>query len=308
MDIRSLSCFVAVAETLHFGRAATRLHLTQPALSQRIKALEEEIGAELFARSRRHVALTPSGEAFLEPARAAVIQANRAKLQARRALQGEAGRLRLGFTVIAFYGMLPEAVQAFRRRYPDVVVELSEMNSPTLEAALEQGTLDLGILHPPLATPGLSMRALPEEPLLLALPERHRLAAHDIVAIHDLGDEPLLVAPRAIGPHFYDRIVALFQGAGISPRFVQEVTPMTTLVGLVATGAGLGFVARGIAETGRPGVVFRPVEPAPPALPMAAAWAGAAPSAPAQRLLEVVEAAIISRGRPGSPLRPASST
>jgi DNA-binding transcriptional LysR family regulator len=288
MDIRSLACFVAVAEELHFRRAAERLHLTQPALSQRIQALEQTIGTVLLERDRRHVALTPAGRAFLEPARAAVANAMLAKAQALRAVRGEVGRLRLGFTVIASYGVLPEAVRAFRTRFSDVEIELAEMNSPLLEAALTAGEIDLGVLHPPLGTPGLATHALPDQPLVLALPAAHPLAAKAVVHVTDLNGEPFLIAPRAIGPIIYDRIIALFQTEGFSPRIVQEVSPMTTLTGLAAAGAGIGFVTAGIAEVVRPGVVFRPVQPEPPRLPMAAAWREPDLSAVGQRFLDVV--------------------
>lgn len=272
MDIRSITCFVTIAEELHFRRAAERLHLTQPSLSQRIRALENEIGTDLFARDRRGVALTPAGQAFLEPARRAIENARIAKEQALRAARGEVGRLRLGFTVIAFYGLLPQALQAFRRRYPDVEVDLEEMNSPSLETALTSGSIDLAILHPPLAHPDLVVRTLPQEPLMLALPESHPLAMLEDVPIARLADEPMLIAPRHIGPSIYDSMIALFQAEGITPRIVQEVTPMTTLSGLVAAGTGLGFVTRGLSLQPRPGVVYRPVTPTPPSLPMAASW------------------------------------
>lgn len=288
MDIRSLACFVAVAEDLHFRKAAERLNLTQPALSQRIRVLEEEIGTALFARDRRRVALTAAGAAFLDPARAAVASANLAKTRALRAVQGEIGRLRLGFTVIAFYGVLPEAVRLFRNQYPEIAVELAEMNSPALEHALAAGTIDLGILHPPITAPELTIRTLPSQKLKLALPASHRLADRDILTVPDLDKEPLLIAPRAIGPNIYDRIIALFQNQGVSPHIVQEVTPMTTLVGLVAAGVGVGFVTEGIAAVGRPGVVFRSIEPEPPDLPIAAAWLSSNLSSSAIRFLDIV--------------------
>ncbi|WP_027165318.1 LysR family transcriptional regulator [Mesorhizobium sp. WSM3224] len=292
MDIRTLACFVAVAEDLHFRRAAERMNLTQPSLSQRIRALEIEVGAQLFERDRRGVALTPAGVAFLGPARKAVEHANAATTQALRAVRGEVGRLRLGFTVIAFYGVLPEAVRSFRSRHPDVDVDLIEMNSPLLESALAAGEIDLGVLHPPLLTPDLVVHALPDEPLVLALPSAHRLAGQATIRIADLDNEPFLLAPRAIGPSIYDRVIALFQAEGLSPRVVQEVTPMTTLVGLVAAGAGVGFVTAGIARAARPGVVYRPVVPRPPALPMAAAWRKPSLSASGRRFLELVETLI----------------
>jgi DNA-binding transcriptional LysR family regulator len=274
VDFRSLECFIVVAEELHFRRAAERLNLTQPALSQRVRSLEMELGAALFDRDRRHVSLTPAGAAFLEPARAAVAGLSLAKAQALRAVQGEVGRLRLGFTVIAFYGLLPEAVRVFRERYPDVAIDLVEMNSPLLEAALDSGKVDLGVLHPPLANTALTARPLPDEKLVLALPAAHRLARKQVVAAADLAGEPVLIAPRPVGPSIYDRMISFCRSQGFSPRIVQEVTPMTTLTGLVAVGVGMGFVTQGIATVARPGLAFRPVEPEPPSLPMAAAWRG----------------------------------
>ncbi len=288
MDIRSLRCFVVLARELHFRRAADQLALTQPSLTQRMKVLEAEAGVDLFERDRRHVRLTPAGEAFLEPARAAIAAAERASVQARRAAKGEVGHLRLGFTVIAFYGSLPEAVRTFRSRFPDVRVDLAEMNSPSVERALAEDIIDLGILHPPLDAPELSSQALQPMRLVLALPENHPLAARSVVPVGDLADEPLLIAPRSIGPSIFDRMVRFFQDSGVTIRVAQEVTPMTTMVGLVAAGVGVGFVTEGIALAGRPGVVFRPVDPEPPALPLAVAWRGPAMSAVASRFLEIV--------------------
>lgn len=288
MDIRSLACFVAVAEDLHFRRAAERLNITQPALSQRIRTLEHEVGARLLERDRRRVVLTPAGAAFLEPARAAVASVLQAKTQAERAVGGEVGRLRLGFTVIAFYSALPEAVGQYRSRFPDVAVELSEMNSPMLERSLTTGDIDLGILHPPVETPHLTLRPLRSQRLVLALPEHHVLARQQTIRVHQLRGEPFLMAHRHIGPNIYDRIIALFRSEDFSPNIVQDVSPMTTLVGLIAAGTGMGFVTEGIANAARPGVVFRPVSPSPPEMPIAAAWIGPAPTPPAERFLDLV--------------------
>jgi DNA-binding transcriptional LysR family regulator len=288
LDIRSLACFVAVADLLHFRRAAERLNITQPALSQRIRQLEEEVGTLLLERDRRHVALTPAGAAFLDPAKAAVANASAAKALALRAVRGETGRLRLGFTVIAFYGFLPEAVRRFRARFPDVAVELAEMNSPTIEAALASAEIDLGVLHPPLTAPGLVEHALPEQRLMLALPASHGLAERPVVPVAALEGEPFLTAPRAIGPSVYDRVIAFFRSNGISPRIIQEVTPMTTLAGLVAAGVGMGFVTEGIATVARPGIAFRPVEPDPPRLPMGLAWRAPSLSPAGSRFLDIL--------------------
>ncbi|MBY5640601.1 LysR family transcriptional regulator [Rhizobium leguminosarum] len=301
LDIRTLACFVAVAEDLHFRRAAERMNLTQPALSQRIRVLEGEVGTDLFERDRRGVALTPAGAAFLGPAREAVLHAGMARAEALRAMRGEVGCLRLGFTPIAFYGVLPEAVQAFRARYAQIEVDFVEMSSPLLEAALASGDIDLGVLHPPLSR-DLIIHSLPDEPFVLALPATHRLAKQPVIRVADLGGEPLLLAPRAIGPSIYDRVIALFRGEGISPRIVQEVTPMTTLVGLVAAGTGLGFVTSGIAKAARPGVAYRPVLPPPPSLPIAAAWRPSALSASGERFLEIVRGLVGQGDLPERPL------
>ncbi|MCO4319494.1 LysR substrate-binding domain-containing protein [Phyllobacterium sp. 21LDTY02-6] len=289
MDIRSLECFIVVAEELHFHRAAARLNITQPALSQRIRALEHEVGVALLERDRRSVSVTAAGSAFLGPARTALASARNAGAEALRAARGEVGRLRLGFTVIAFYGFLPEAVRVFRERHPDVLVELAEMNSPSLEAALVAGSIDIAMLHPPIEMPGLSLTAMPSQRLVLAMPANHPLAASPVVSVKDIGGAPFLAAPRHIGPHFYDRVIAMFREQDVALNIVQEVSPMTTLAGLVAAGAGMGFVTEGIAALRRPGIVYKSVTPQPPELPLAAAWMGKEPTAVSRRFMAVVD-------------------
>lgn len=288
MDLRSVECFLRVADTLHFAQAAAELHLSQPALSQRIRTLEREIGATLLERNRRGVALTAAGHAFREPAMAALSHGRHAAELARHAAGGTHGRLRLGFTVIASYTWLPRAVQAFRASHPDVVVALTEVNSPGVEAALHRGDIDLGILHPPLERTGLQHYPLPDEPIVLALPAEHPLATRTQLTFADLAGEPMLVAPRSVGPALFDTLMSRFRTAGVEPRVVQEATPMTTLAGLVAAGAGIGFVTAGIAAATRPGVVFRPVTDTP-GVPLAAAWRTPEPTAVASRFLVVAD-------------------
>lgn len=279
-----------VAELRHFGRAAVELHLSQPALSHRIRTLEREVGVPLLVRNRRGVRLTEAGLAFLEPARAALSHGAYALDMARNSARGQHGRLRLGFTVIASYTELPTAIQQFRSSYPDVTVDLQEANSPAVEAALERGEMDLGVLHPPLERAQLHLRSLPDERLVLAVPAGHRLAGRDEVTFGDLAGEPLLAAPRSVGPVLFDTLIGRFRAAGVEPVIVQEATPMTTLAGLVAAGAGIGFVTRGIATATRPGVAFVDVDSAP-AVPMAAAWATDGPTATAARFLDLLSAA-----------------
>ncbi|PZQ50144.1 MAG: LysR family transcriptional regulator [Rhodovulum sulfidophilum] len=262
MDLRSLECFLTLAELLNFRRAAERANLTQPALSHRIRALEDGLGVRLFERDRR----------------------------------GEAGRLRLGFTVIAFHGALPESVRAFREASPRVEVELVERDSPGLEAALVAEEIDLAVLHPPLETAGLGGVDLPDLRLVLALPERHPLAERDEIDLADLDGEALLLAPRRVGPRFHDRLWQSLSAARARPRVAQEVMPMTTLAGLVAAGAGVGFVTEGIAAIGRPGVVFRPCRPEPPRLPLAFAWRGDQPDPVAARFVALARARLEAPG------------
>jgi DNA-binding transcriptional LysR family regulator len=287
VDLRSVESFLRVAETLHFGHAADELHLSQPALSQRIRTLERDVGATLLERNRRTVRLTAAGQAFVAPARATLAHAKHAVESAQRAAQGLHGRLRLGFTVIASYTALPQAVQAFRSRYPEIAVDLTEINSPAAEEALDRGEIDLGVLHPPLERPHLHTMSLPPEQLVLAIPAGHRLAGNPGITFADLADEPMLTAPRSVGPALFDKLISCFHDTGIEPRVVQEVTPVTTLAGLVAAGAGIGFVTRGVALSTRPGVLFRDVSGAP-AVPMAACWVPTDPEPTSRRFLEIL--------------------
>ena len=287
MDLRSVACFLRVADTLHFGRAAEELHLSQPALSQRIKTLERDVGTALFDRNRRGVRLTDAGSAFLAPARAIVAHGEHAVDLARRASNGLHGRIRLGFTVVASYTTLPLTVQRYRATYPDVMLDLVEITSLAVEEALHVGAIDLGILHPPLERRGLVHQPLASEPLMLAIPAGHRLSDSEELGFADLAGFPLLAAPRSVGPVIFDALMSCFRRAGIDPVVSQEATPMTTLAGLVAAGAGIGFVTRGIAAAGRPGVTFRTVTGAP-SLPIAVAWTPPEPSAPAHRFVEML--------------------
>jgi DNA-binding transcriptional LysR family regulator len=289
VDLRSVECFIRVTETLHFGRAAAELHLSQPALSQRIRTLERDVGATLLDRDRRGVRLTAAGLAFLSPARAALAHGERAIDVARRTERGLHGRLRLGFTVVASHTRLPRAVQTFRSAFSDVTIDLIEINSPAVEEALDRGAIDLGVLHPPLSRKQLLYRALPDEPLILALPVDHRLADQPTITFADLAGEPMLAAPRSVGPVLFDKLIGCFRAAGVEPSIVQEATPVTTLAGLVAAGAGIGFVTRGVALATRPGVVFREVSGAP-GVPIAIAWMPPEPAATGQRFIAVMDA------------------
>jgi DNA-binding transcriptional LysR family regulator len=259
MDLRSLGCFVAVAEELHFRRAAARLNMTQPSLTARIQGLERVIGTKLFDRDRRGVELTEPGRAFLDHARSAVASGREAIRSARRAASGDIGRLRFGFTGLTSYAGMPELVQRFKRSHPDVEIDLIHTSTSELEVALLKDEVDIALLHPPLSRSGLALRELEPDPLILALPASHELAKLSIVPLAKLAGEPLLICPRSAGPHLYDQIILACQRAGFGPSVVQEVTLMTTLIGLVAAGIGSGLVTHSLRVIQRPGVVFRPI-------------------------------------------------
>src|SRR5687767_2086529 len=186
MELRHLRYFVAVAEELHFGRAAVRLHVSQPPLSQQIKALEEELGVQLFQRTRRHVELTDAGRALLPEARAALEQAERAQRVAREAGAGARGRLVIGFVTSASYSVLPAAVRALRRAWPSVEVTLREMVPSAQLEALEWREIDVGLLRPPVDDARVEVEVVLEEPLLVALPARSALARKRGLALGDL--------------------------------------------------------------------------------------------------------------------------
>jgi DNA-binding transcriptional LysR family regulator len=273
VELHHLRYFVAVAEELHFGRAARRLRVAQPPLSQQIRRLEEEVGARLLDRSRRHVALTAPGAAFLAHARRALAEADLAAEDARRAARGETGRLSVGFVGSAMAGPLPAILRAFRASSPDVALSLQQLTTSRQLDALRGGSLDVGCLHPP-AGGDLVVQPLLAEPLVAALPADHPLAARDAVALGDLEGEPFIVPPREEGAAFHDEVLAACARAGFLPRVAQSATEMSTIVGLVSAGAGIALVPAAIRRLNRDGVAYRPLraDGGPPVVRLALAW------------------------------------
>jgi len=272
MELRHLRYFVAVAEELHFGRAATRLHLAQPPLSRQIRALEDEVGVALLARTNRRVALTEAGRVFLEGARRTLAQADAAVGDARRAARGEIGRLALGFVGTATYDVLPRLLRAFRVASPDVVLELRSLTTGEQVAAFRERRLDIGLLRPPVDDPTLALRTIVREPLLAVLPDTHPLAGYARVPLGALADEPFILYRRASGPATHDRIVGACLRAGFSPAIVQETDEMQTMAGLVAGGLGVALMIAPVGAPHSAGVVYRPLEGAAPTWEMALAW------------------------------------
>ena len=273
-DLWQLRYFVAVAEHLHFGRAAAALHISQPPLSRAIRALEERVGVRLFARSRRRVELTPEGTRLLGEARRVLGQLERTVQEVRGMARGEEGRLRIGFVSLADYGVLPELLKSFKSTRPGIALALREMLSPEQAAALAAGELDFGFLLPPVSgAEALEHIVVQRERFVAALPVRHRLAtAKGKLAVSALADEPFVMVPRDIAPGLYDIVTGLAARAGISFNVAQEAIQMQTVVSLVSSGLGAAIVPGSIANLGRRGVVYRELADPHPKLDLWLAW------------------------------------
>ncbi|EML3179649.1 TPA: LysR family transcriptional regulator [Pseudomonas aeruginosa] len=260
MELRHLRYFIAVAEELHFGRAAERLGISQPPLSQQIQALEEEIGARLFERTNRRVELTDAGRLFLDESRQVLAQVDKAVLLARRAHLGELGELKIGFTSSApFTSTIPNSIHAFRKAYPDVHLDLQEMSSRQVLKALLEESLQVGVIRPLALPDAVHWVELFREPLVAVLRADHPLAAgsEDGLAIAALAEEPFVFFPRSYGTGLYDQVIALTRQAGFSPRIAQEASEAMTIIGLVSAGLGVSILPASFRRTRVDGVVYR---------------------------------------------------
>ncbi|HBO3383605.1 LysR substrate-binding domain-containing protein [Pseudomonas aeruginosa] len=260
MELRHLRYFIAVAEELHFGRAAERLGISQPPLSQQIQALEEEIGARLFERTNRRVELTDAGRLFLDESRQVLAQVDKAVLLARRAHLGELGELKIGFTSSApFTSTIPSSIHAFRKAYPDVHLDLQEMSSRQVLKALLEESLQVGVIRPLALPDAVHWVELFREPLVAVLRADHPLAAgsEDGLAIAALAEEPFVFFLRSYGTGLYDQVIALTRQAGFSPRIAQEASEAMTIIGLVSAGLGVSILPASFRRTRVDGVVYR---------------------------------------------------
>ncbi|MDR3043345.1 MAG: LysR family transcriptional regulator [Desulfovibrio sp.] len=260
MEMRQLRYFLAVAEELHFGRAARRMHVSQPPLSQQIQALEEELGVRLFDRTSRTVRTTPAGEALRDDVQALLAGLDAAVERARGTARGERGRLRLGFVVSAAATRFPRAVAAYRARCPGVRLELREMGTLLQLRRIESGELDVGLLRNLDGLPeGFDHAPFLHEPQVVALPARHPLARLRVVPLAALAGVPLILYPRRVFPAAYDAIIAACRGAGFSPEVPQEAVGLNTQRALVAAGVGAAIVPASARSEPREGVVYRDV-------------------------------------------------
>jgi DNA-binding transcriptional LysR family regulator len=276
IELRQLRYFVTVAEEMHFGRAAARLHMTQPPLSQTIQSLEAVLGTPLFFRTKRSVALTPAGSALLPEARRLLLQAANLPDLAKRAAAGESGRLSLAFVSTADYSVLPPLLREFRTHYPQVQIELREATTDVQLEDLAQGRIDAGLLIPPMPDKlkvELDYAPMFSEPLILAAPHNLKaLRGKKAVALNTLNDMPLIVFPRRIAPAFHDAILACFHDAGLTPHIGQEAIQMQTIVGLVSAGMGIALVPQSVSNLNRPGVEYKPLSDRTPMIETGLAW------------------------------------
>jgi DNA-binding transcriptional LysR family regulator len=276
LELRQLRHFVTVAEELHFGRAAERLHMTQPPLSQSIAGLEELLGAPLLLRNRRQVTLTAAGAALLPQARRILEDAGALPALVRRVAAGEAGRLTLAFVSTADYSVLPSILQRYRAAYPQVQLVLREATSDLQVDALLQGRIDAGFVIPPLngkLEAALDYFKVLEEPLILCAPTGlAALRSTGPVRLRDLPPLPLVIFPRAVAPALHDAILSCFHAAGLTPVIGQEAIQMQTIVSLVSGGMGLALVPQSVSNLMRAGVQYRPLLDPTPLAETGLAW------------------------------------
>jgi DNA-binding transcriptional LysR family regulator len=293
MELRHLRSFVAVAEERHFGRAAERLHMAQPPLSQQIRRLETELGATLLHRTTRNVELAPAGEVLLARAREILAAVDSATEDARRAARGEFGRLAVGFTGSATYALLPQVATALRIELPGVVLDLrGELLTPAQVAGLLDGSLDLGLLRPPVRDGDLAVEVVRREPLVAVLPEGHPLAEADSVPLEELEGEPFVVYPSHFRSVVHDAVEETCAAHGFRPHVALEVSETATLVSFVAAGLGVSLVPESVRHMTVHGAVYRPLARDAATVELAVAWRRADTTPVLERALEVVRRAV----------------
>ncbi|NIE64289.1 LysR family transcriptional regulator [Burkholderia sp. Ax-1719] len=263
LDIKPLRYFVVLAETRHFGKAAQALHLSQPPLSRQIAALEESLGVRLFERSSRHVELTAAGRQFYADAKALLASTSAAARNAVAAGHGSIGKLTLGFTMCAAYGVVPRFVTAFGNAFPEVTLSLREVVSEDLAPRVRAGEMDAAILIPGAAELGLERRTVISEPLCVALHRSHPLARARRIAVKRLAEEAFVVAIPDVAPALRNAIVDHCLAAGFFPSIRFEVQLQQTILSLVNEGAGIALVPLSMTKAAFDQVVFRPLVDAP---------------------------------------------
>ena len=294
MNLQHLKHFVAVAEELHFGRAAQRIGMAQPPLSQSIRRLEDSLGCPLFLRTRRKVELTAAGEALLEHAREILAQIDYAQKAVLRAREAGVSQMTIGFTPNALSESLPAAMQEIRRLAPTITLTLWEGGTDDQITGILNGQLDVGFFQAASReTKGLEIHVVERTSTVAAIPEAWPLASRNSLRLGDLADQPLMLMPAVRSPVFHERLMTAFRSAGVKPNVVQEAAFDYTRLKLVAAGMGISLVSSTTAPNGYPGVRMLPIEDMPPesSIGVAMVWRRAAP-APVRRLLLAAAEAI----------------
>ncbi|NWF61100.1 MAG: LysR family transcriptional regulator [Fischerella sp.] len=294
MELRHLRYFVTLAEELHFGRAAERLHIAQPPLSQQIQQLETELGFQLFHRTKRTVQLTEAGQIFLGEVQQILRQLEQAVQAGRQASRGLRGQVVIGFVSSAAYNVLPTILRTFRTCIPDVNLELHELTTDQQLQWLRDGRIDVGFLRPPVEEDTFCWEIIFHESLVVALPEVHPLANQSSVSLSSLKNELFILFPRPLAPGLYDSIISFCQQANFSPTVAQEAIQMQTIVSLVAAEMGVAIVPESLQHLQRTGVVYKPMQELTPKVTLAMIWRRENTSATVQRFLEVVREVAVS--------------
>lgn len=289
MELRHLHYFIAVAEELHFTRAAERLHMAQPPLSQQIRDLETQLGIKLFERTKRHVELTPAGKVFLTEARLVLAQADRAVKAAQRAGRGEIGQLIIGFNSSATYSVLPKILQRFRDCCPEVELILHELTTSQQLELLRKHQIHVGLLYLPLDDAELKFISVLKEPLMVTIPDTHPLRDQPQISLHALKNTPFIMPPHHLGGGLYRQIIKLFQQTNFQPQVVQEAIVLQTAISLVAGGVGVTIVPASLQNLQRPGVIYKPLVEPTPEIEIAVAWRPHDSSPVLQNLINAVQ-------------------
>ena len=272
MNFRQLRYFVVVAEELHFGRAASKLHMAQPPLSMQIKRLEETIGVLLFERTKRQVKLTPAGSVLYKEAQQILAQVASAQKKVQQAARGELGDLSVAFVSSAMYSVLPPWISRFRQQYPSVTLHLQERTTMEQIESLLAQQIDIGYVRPPVLNESIDSRCVWQENLVVALPVDHSLSKRRRISVRDLSSVSFILFPRALATDLYDNIISFCQQAGFSPDIVQTAAQLQTLLGLVAAGLGVAIVPAATQKLQREGVCYKPFVEATPTTELRVVW------------------------------------
>ncbi len=272
LDLAQVRCFVVAATELNFRRAAALLNMTQPPLSRQIHLLEHRLGVQLFERVGRTVRLTTEGRVFLADASRLLQLSEQAESTVRRASQGKTGRVRVGFTGAAGYELIPELLMQARKSLPEIDVVLFELISVSQLEAFTANTIDIGFLRPVSSRQPLELQLVDDEPLVLAMPQGHALAAHERIATAQLDGQPFIMHSPTHGKYFYERIMAMLGAADVKPDFTQYIDQSHTILSLVRAGLGVGILPASAQRFHYDRVEFRPLAGEVPRAEMSMAW------------------------------------